>query len=147
MIFIDRSIPRSGARALQAVRDDVKWLEDVFPHNIKDADWLREAGLQGWLVISRDKKIRSRSGERHAIIENGVGCFCLTQKHNPTRWEYLKLLVNTVDEMEFLFGIRSRPFIYGITTEGTFRELYLRPFESPSGGPPSPEPGSQGPVV
>jgi len=31
MIFIDRSIPKGVAEALKQVRDDVVWLEDVFP--------------------------------------------------------------------------------------------------------------------
>ena len=112
MIFIDRSIPRGVARALQAVRDDVIWLEDRFPHHVTDPVWLREAGVSDWLVISRDKRIRTRPGERRTIIENGVGCFCLTQKQPLTRWEYLKLLAATLDEMEALFAATPRPFIF-----------------------------------
>lgn len=64
MIFIDRSIPKSVADALKQVRDDVIWLEDIFPHDAKEAAWLREAGTNGWLVVTRDNKIRSRPGER-----------------------------------------------------------------------------------
>lgn len=29
MILLDPNVPRSAARALQQVRDDVKWLEDL----------------------------------------------------------------------------------------------------------------------
>src|SRR5687767_13527362 len=72
MIFVDRSIPRGVANALKEVRADVVWLEDLFPHDVKDEDWLREAGRQGWLVISRDKKIRTRPGERRAYM--GASC-------------------------------------------------------------------------
>ena len=123
MIFIDRSIPRGVARALQAVRDDVIWLEDRFPHDVKDPVWLREAGTNDWLVISRDNRIRTRPGERRTIIENGVGCFCLTQKQPLTRWEYLKLLAATLDEMEVLFAATPRPFIFGVSRSGHFTRL------------------------
>ena len=42
MIFLDRSVPKSIAQALQLVRDDVRWLEDEFPHDTKDTEWLAE---------------------------------------------------------------------------------------------------------
>ncbi len=121
MIFIDRSIPKSVATALKAVRDDVLWLDDYFPHDTKDADWLPIAGQNDWLVITRDKKIRTRPGERRAILENNVGCFCLTQKQDPTRWQYLKLLVQTLDQMESSFATTPRPFIYRVDQLGKLR--------------------------
>ena len=74
MIFIDRAIPRSVADALKAVRrGDVMWLEDRFPHDTKDEDWLPAVGDDGWLVVARDKKMRTRPGERDAIIKHSVG--------------------------------------------------------------------------
>ena len=97
MIFVDRSIPKSVAEALKAVRSDVSWLEDHFAHDTPDADWLAEAGRQRWLVVTRDKRIRTRPGERQSLLEHNVGCFCLTQKRDPTRWGYLKLLCLTLD--------------------------------------------------
>lgn len=75
MIFVDRSIPKSIARALQLVRSDVTWLEDVFAHDVHDTDWLRDVGNWGWLVIMRDKRILTRPGERAALLENKVGAF------------------------------------------------------------------------
>lgn len=118
MIFIDRSIPKSVATALKSVRDDVYWLEDCFPHDTRDADWLPVAGTEGWLVITRDKKIRTRPWERQAILENSVGCFCLIQKKHPTRWQYLKLLVLILEKMERIFDTTPRPFIYGVDQSG-----------------------------
>ena len=123
MIFIDRSIPKGVASALKAVRNDVRWLEDDFAHDTKDEDWLRNVGAKGWLVISRDKKIRSRLGERRALITHGVGAFCLTQRDNPTRWEILKLLVNTIDDMERTFAQVPRPFLYGVDRHGDFKRI------------------------
>jgi predicted nuclease of predicted toxin-antitoxin system len=124
MIFIDRSIPKGVATALMAVRPDVMWLEPHFPQDTKDTEWLRVAGANGWLVVSRDKNIRRRPGERQSIIENNVGCFYLTQKQHSTRWEYLKLLCQTLDEMERLFRDTPRPFIFGVDRSGQFRPVY-----------------------
>jgi hypothetical protein len=82
VIFFDRSVPKSIASALKLVRNDVKWLEDLFDHNTKDTEWLKDVGAWGWLVISRDKKIRTRPGERRALLENNVGAFYLTHTDN-----------------------------------------------------------------
>lgn len=123
MIFVDRSIPRSVAEALKLVRADVRWLEDEFPHDASDAEWLREMGIRGWLVIGRDRRIRYRPAEKQAILDYRVGYFCIAQDANPTRWEYLRLIVGTLDRMEMLFATTARPFIYGIYKDGAFRRL------------------------
>jgi len=123
MIFIDRSIPRGVADALKKVREDVRWLEDEFSHDTKETDWLPEIGRRGWLVVSRDKKIRTRPGERRALLDAGVGCFILAQKQNLTRWDYLKLLATTLDEMERVFANTERPFIYAVGRTGQFRRI------------------------
>ena len=125
MIFIDRSVPKGVANALKAVRNDVMWLEDQFPHGTRDVEWLEAAGRNGWLVITRDKMIRRRHGERQAIADHNVGCFCLVQSKDPTRWEYLKLLVTTLDEMERVFAETPRPFLFGVDRQGQFRQLEL----------------------
>lgn len=120
MIFIDRSIPKSVAEALKAVRSDVSWFEDQFPHNTKDIDWLPVAGQNDWLVIVRDKKIRTRPGERRSLVDNNVGCFIIYQAKNLTKWEYLKLIVGSLDKMEETFQSQPRPFICKIYSDGRF---------------------------
>ena len=123
MIFIDRSVPRSVARALKLVRvDEVAWLEEHFSDYTPDEEWLEVAGRKGWLVISRDKKIRTRPGERAALQQHGVGCFILAQKKSLTRWEYLKLLARTLDEMVTRFDETPRPFIYVVNSAGSMRQ-------------------------
>ena len=123
MIFIDRSIPRGVADALKQVRDDVLWLEDEFKHDTTETAWLGAVGARGWVVISRDKKIRSRPGERQALLDAEVGCFILTQKQPLTRWEYLKLLALTLDEIERLFLETNRPFIFGVGRTGKLSRI------------------------
>ncbi len=123
MIFIDRSLPGSVAEALKQVRDDVIWLEDRFPHDTPDNDWLAVAGQEGWLVISRDKRISHRQGERAAIAKHNAGCFILGQRKPPTRWECLKLLARTLDKMEEHFAATSRPFIYIVNSSGQMRRV------------------------
>ena len=77
MIFVDASVPRSVADEIKKVRPDARWMGDLFRLDTKDTVWLLEAGQRRWLVITHDKKIRTRPGVRRAIMEHGVGCFIL----------------------------------------------------------------------
>ncbi len=123
MIFFDRSVPKSVAEALKLVREDeVTWLEDRFNHRTPDEEWLEAAGRNDWLVVSRDKRIRTRPGEREALQRHRVGCFILGQAGNPTRWEYLKLLARTLDEMVMRFDETPRPFVYVVNSAGAMRK-------------------------
>lgn len=123
MIFIDRSIPRSIARALQSVRSDVVWLEGRFAHDVKDPVWLREAGQQGWLVISRDKGLRHKKAEVREIQESNVGCFIIGEKDDLSRWNLLKIIVAKLDDMELIYRTTERPFIFVIDAGGALRRV------------------------
>lgn len=87
----------------------------------------RQAGWQS----PGDKKIRTRPGERRALVEHNVGCFYLYQKQPLTRWDYLKLLALTLDEMERIFAEKQRPFLYGVSRIGNFVEIIAPPAAAP----------------
>ena len=122
MIFIDRSIPRGVADALACVRNDVQWLEPRFGPDTPDEEWLAEAGREGWVVVTRDKRIRSRAAERQAILDHDVGCFILAQRQVPTPWAALKIVVPILDEMVQRFAETPRPFIFTIDSGLRFRQ-------------------------
>lgn len=122
MIFVDASVPRSVADEIKRVRNDACWIGDVFPLDTKDPIWLREAGKQGWLVITRDKKIRTRPGERRAIAEHGVGCFILAYRQDLTKQEIAEIVLSALEDMEELFASTRRPFIYTVSKGGEFKQ-------------------------
>ena len=126
MIFIDRSIPRGVAEAVRRMHEDVIWLEDEFAHDVPDEEWLAEAGRKGWLVITHDRKIRTRPGERRAIMENGVGCFIMTYRQDLKKGEIVVLISSTLEEMERRFEETPKPFIYTVSKSGEFREYARR---------------------
>jgi predicted nuclease of predicted toxin-antitoxin system len=126
VIFIDRSIPRGVAEAVKRLREDVIWLEDEFPHDVPDEEWLAVAGQRGWLVITHDRKIRTRPGERRVIMENGVGCFIMTYRQDLKKEEIVALISATLEDMERRFEATPRPFIYTVSKSGEFREYARR---------------------
>jgi len=126
VIFIDRSIPRGVAEAVRRMREDVIWLEDEFRHDVPDEEWLAVAGQRGWLVITHDRKIRTRPGERRVIMEHGVGCFIMTYRQDLKKEEIVALISATLEEMERRFKATPRPFIYTVSKGGEFREYARR---------------------
>ncbi len=106
---------------------DICWLEDKYPHDTKDEVWIPDAGAEGWLVVARDKKIRTRPWQRELIRRHGVGCFIINQKQDPTRWQYLQLLAKTIDEMERPYAAMEKPFMYLVDSSGALRDFPLLP--------------------
>ncbi len=45
---------------------------------LADETWLRDAGRNDWIVLTKDDAIRRRPAELDALIEAAVRVFCLT---------------------------------------------------------------------
>lgn len=127
MIFVDASVPRSVADRIKRARPETVWIGELFPLDTKDPVWLREAGRRGWLVITRDKNIRKRHGERRAIAESGAGCFVLVYREALKKDEIAEMILSFLDDMEALFENTPRPFVYTITKNGDFNKYDLLP--------------------
>jgi len=126
VIFIDASIPRTVADELKKVREDIIFKHDIFLPGTDDSIWLRRVGIEGWLAITHDKHIRTRQGERNAIMTHGVGCFILTYKQDLKKPEIVRIVFDNLAEMEQKFETTPRPFIYTVSKNGHFREYAQR---------------------
>ena len=131
MIFIDASIPKTVADELKKVREDVIFKHDIFPPGTDDSIWLRKVGVEGWLGITHDQHIRTRPGERDAIMRHSVGCFILTYKQDLQKPQIVRMVFDYLPEMERLFNSTPRPFIYTLTKNGHFTEYAQRRLETP----------------
>lgn len=80
--FIDRSLGKSIAEGLRDCGLTVHTMASVYgekaAQRLDDQVWLRDAGNNGWIVLTKDDAIRRRPAERDALIEAGVRVFCLT---------------------------------------------------------------------
>jgi hypothetical protein len=52
--------------------------DDYFAPGAPDEDWLKRAGAAGWVVITKDTKIRYRETELAALITAQVRAFVFT---------------------------------------------------------------------
>ena len=75
-------------------------------------------GCWDWVFIMRVKRIRTRPGERQALLNASVRAFCMTHSGNSTRWEILELLVSRWRRIEQVATAIPGRYIYAVTAGG-----------------------------
>jgi hypothetical protein len=79
VFFIDRSLGRKKVpEALRAAGVEIRVHDELFPQGTEDVVWLREAGVNRWIVITRDDRIRYNQLEKQAVIAARVRFFSIT---------------------------------------------------------------------
>src|SRR5271155_5037219 len=80
--FVDRSLGKSIAEGLRDEGLQVRSMAEGYGEEraqlLPDEIWLRDAGENDWIVLTKDDAIRRRPAERDAMIEAAVRVFCLT---------------------------------------------------------------------
>ena len=88
--FLDNCLPIRHARALnEMVKPEHTFthLQDKFPANTADADWIRQLGREGdWIVISGDYRIGKNAHERAAWHQSGLTVFFLSKGGQISRY-------------------------------------------------------------
>jgi hypothetical protein len=96
--FVDETSLGLG-KALAIARHDVVHpghpdLPSV-PRGTLDPDWMPIVSAMGLVVISRDKRIRTKPAELAAFRECGLRVFWLAGKRDLSNWESLVLMVRS----------------------------------------------------
>lgn len=116
--FLDHSLGRVRVRtALRAEGFQAEVLADHFPEDVEDRIWLHEAGARGWVVLTKDKRIRNRRIEIDAIMNAGVAAFVLTAG-GLTGSEMADVFVKALPRMVRFLEANPPPFICTITRSG-----------------------------
>ena len=123
VFFVDASLGRHIVpEALRLKGVDVVAHDDRFGPGTPDAVWLEEAGRHGWLVLTKDKRIRYRENERRALRRAGVAAFVFVGK-DLTGEEIAEALVAALPRMIRTAKRTPRPFIATVTPHGRVRLL------------------------
>jgi PIN like domain len=70
--FFDNTFPPQLAVILRALKVDARHLQDDFPPDTADVDWLPEVGRREWVVVTGDRRITKKPPERKALEEANV---------------------------------------------------------------------------
>ena len=127
VLFFDRDVGTALPRALEVLRlpTRVEYLQNHFPTDTQDDEWMPVIGTRGWILIGHDRMHHRRSPERSAIQEYGMGCFYLwgAQAH---RWEKMRCFLNAYERILEAIDQNPRPFIYRINRASRLESVTIR---------------------
>ena len=75
--FLDRSLGKTMASLLREAGHVVHLIADHYPNDasdIPDETWIAEGCSQGWVLLTKDKRIRYRAAELEALQEGHLFC-------------------------------------------------------------------------
>jgi hypothetical protein len=118
VFFIDRSLGRKiVAQALREVGEIIQIHDDHFAPDAKDEDWLAEVGKRGWIVLTKDDRIRYRVTERSALMSVRVRAFVLTSTQLQGT-EMAAAFVKALPRIKRLIANHAPPFIGRVSRNG-----------------------------
>lgn len=116
--FVDRSLgAHDVSDALLTAGALVEIHDDHFAPDTLDAVWLAEVGARGWVVLTKDNRIRRHPLELQALLAADVAAFMLTAT-DLTGADMGRLLVTALPKLTQLVRSRARPFIATISRQG-----------------------------
>ena len=118
VFFIDRSLGRKiVAQALREIGETVEIHDDHFAPDAKDEDWLFEVGKRGWIVLTKDDRIRYRVTERTAIASAKVRAFVLTSTQLQGT-EMAAAFIKALPRIKRIVASNAPPFIARVSRTG-----------------------------
>jgi len=88
-----------------------------FVHNAEDVEWLPFCGQKGWVVLTKDKAIRSNEVELTALIRAGVACFVISSGE-MTGEDMANAFIKALPHIARFINNKPRPFIARVSPEG-----------------------------
>ena len=120
--YVDESALGLG-KALTAARTDTVHVGHPLipecPKGILDPDWMPLVSAKQLVVIGRDRKIRTRPGERELLRDNGVRVFRIGGKRDLSTWDWLCRFTRFWPAMEDVIEARpDGPWFYLVNANG-----------------------------
>ncbi len=111
IFFVDRSLGSVHVAArLRAAGMNVERHDDHFSDDTPDVDWIAEVGSRGWVVLTKDKRIRRNPLEKLAVQVAGIRLFTLTGG-NMAGEQMGDIFANNRAAIERLARRKKGPFI------------------------------------
>lgn len=119
--FIDRCLGRNAfPRPLIDAGLLVELHDDHFASDCRDEEWLGEVGRRGWIVITRDLRIRYRAVEREAVVANHVRVISLTARRRSAE-DLGHAFVASIRAVDRFIERTPGPFIATMSASGELR--------------------------
>jgi predicted nuclease of predicted toxin-antitoxin system len=118
VFFIDRSLGVEPIRA-ELIESGlvVEIHDDHFARDEEDRVWLRTAGERGWVVLTKDQRLRYRPLEIAALRASNARVFVLTAG-NLRGGEIAAVFVKALPRIRSILRLRPGPFLARISQSG-----------------------------
>jgi predicted nuclease of predicted toxin-antitoxin system len=117
--FLDRQLGRyKMAGALRDAGLKVEIHDDHFAPDAKDEEWLTVAGQKGWIVVTRDERIRYRVAEKQAIRRTKVRALVLVAQGNLRAEMLVEIFLKALPKVRAIVAKHRPPFIAKIWRDG-----------------------------
>jgi len=122
-LFLDENFGTTTvADTLRKAEIKVEVLADHFTPGTPDETWLPQVGKRGWVVVTKDKRIRHRQVEREALLGAGVTSFVLSSGEIDAK-AMAAILIATYPRMRKLVRDYEPPFIATVYPTGSVKML------------------------
>ena len=125
IFFIDRCLGKKLADSLRNEGATVEIHDDHFKQDIEDKDWLRIVGERNWVVLTKDKKIASRTLELEAVAEGNVRLFAFVDG-DVSGVVVAQAFVNALENMRGFMRGNPAPFIAKVHQSGMLKSCKKR---------------------
>lgn len=96
------------------------------PRGTPDLQWLAWAGQRGWIVLTRDRRIRTRPAELRAFREHGVRVVWIGGKRDHSARDLAALFLKHEQRLQRVATkLGTGPWVVNLTPSGV-RQLRLR---------------------
>jgi len=124
VLFLDRSLGKQIiATALRNAALQVEVHDDHFRADAADAEWLTEIGRRGWIVLTKDKRIRYRTLELQAVVSAQARIFTLSAG-SMQGIEMADVFVKALPKIRNYVQTNPPPYIVQISRRGKLTRIY-----------------------
>jgi predicted nuclease of predicted toxin-antitoxin system len=99
--------------------------DDHFRQDAADEEWLALVGQKGWVVVTKDERIRYHPRELRTVVAHRVRALVLTAR-GVTAEEMASIILGARGRIEKLLSQHGGPFMVGLTRGGALRVLWPR---------------------
>ena len=127
LFFLDRAIGKrfvSEALSSPDLNIKVEVLDDYFEPNTTDEKWLKFVGKKGWIVFTKDRKIRYRAAVVEIVKKRKIRMFILS-RGNLSGHEIVQRIINALPAIKKFIFKHPPPFIVSITRSGNLLPIEL----------------------
>ncbi len=121
--LIDENLSFKIAQSLKALDNDVHHVRDHFPSQTPDETIFDFLVRKDWVLITQDKKMRTRKHQLQAMLDKGVGAFIFTGRADKNLTQQAVMILERMGEFEKLAQKTKRPFIFSVPDRGKIKPL------------------------